>query len=114
LEGDSEVEFKYDQRDGCYKILDVNTRSWTWCALGAVAGVDFSHILWRLALGERGAPIRPDREAAWVHIARDVVAASQEMLRGRLSVAAYLGSFRRPMGFAAFAPDDLLPGIAEL
>jgi predicted ATP-grasp superfamily ATP-dependent carboligase len=112
--GIAEVEFKYDQRDGRYKILDVNARIWTWAALGAVAGVDFPHTLWRLALGERVAPIRPDRDAAWVHVARDVVAASQEMLRGRLSVAAYLGSFRRPMGFAAFAPDDLLPGIAEV
>ena len=47
-----EVEFKRDHRDGCYKLLDVNARAWTWNALGSIAGVDFAHVLWRLAMGE--------------------------------------------------------------
>src|SRR5215207_1160856 len=34
-----EIEFKYDCRDDRYKILDVNTRLWTWVALGASAGL---------------------------------------------------------------------------
>src|SRR6185295_11596223 len=36
-----ELEFKYDVRDDCYKLLDFNARCWTWIALGATAGVDF-------------------------------------------------------------------------
>ncbi len=47
-----EVEFKYDARDRRYKILDVNTRAWSWLALGAAAGVDFPFLQWRLATGE--------------------------------------------------------------
>ena len=48
-----EAEFKYDARDGRYKLLDVNPRAWTWTALGAAAGVDFPLIQWRLAMGKR-------------------------------------------------------------
>jgi predicted ATP-grasp superfamily ATP-dependent carboligase len=40
--GLAEVEFKYDRRDGRYKLLDVNARGWTWSALGPLAGVDFA------------------------------------------------------------------------
>ena len=47
-----EIEFKHDHRDGRYKLLDVNPRAWTWNALGSIAGVDFAHVLWRLAMGE--------------------------------------------------------------
>ena len=112
--GIAEVEFKHDARDDRYKLLDVNTRIWTWGGLGAAAGVDFSHALWCLARGEPGAPLRPTRDVAWVHASRDIVAAGDEMLRGRLTPAAWLRSLRRPLTFAAFALDDPLPGLVEL
>lgn len=112
--GIAEVEFKHDQRDGRYKLLDVNARIWTWGGLGAAAGVDFPDALWRLACGEPVAPLRPSRDVAWMHASRDVVAAAHEMLRGRLTPVAWLRSLRRPLTFAAFALDDPLPGLVEL
>jgi predicted ATP-grasp superfamily ATP-dependent carboligase len=112
--GIAEVEFKHDQRDGRYKLLDVNTRIWTWGELGAAAGVDFAHALWQVACGEPVAPLRPSRDAAWMHASRDVVAAAHEMLRGTLTPMAWLRSLRRPITFAAFALDDPLPGLVEL
>ena len=112
--GIAEVEFKYDRRDGRYKLLDVNARIWTWAALGAAAGVDFPHVLWRLACGERVAPVRPSRDAAWLHASRDLVAAAHEMLAGKLTPAAWLRSFGQPLVLAAFALDDPLPGLVEL
>jgi predicted ATP-grasp superfamily ATP-dependent carboligase len=112
--GIAEVEFKHDRRDGRYKLLDVNTRIWTWAELGAAAGVDFPHAMWRIARGEATAPLRPTRDAAWMHASRDLVAAAHEMLRGRLAPAAWLRSLRRRLTFAAFALDDPLPGLVEL
>jgi predicted ATP-grasp superfamily ATP-dependent carboligase len=112
--GIAEVEFKYDRRDGRYKILDVNPRIWTWAALGAAAGVDFPHLLWRLARGEAVEPVAARRDAAWIHSSRDAVAAVQAMLAGRLSPRDYLGSLKAPLAFSAFALDDPLPGLVEL
>jgi len=112
--GLAEVEFKFDRRHGRYKILDVNPRIWTWGGLGGVAGLDFPHVIWRLAQGETIAPTRANRPAAWMHVSRDLVAASQHMLTGRLSPVTYLRSFSKPLALAAFAIDDPLPGIVEL
>lgn len=112
--GIAEVEFKYDAADGRYKVLDVNARPWTWIGLGAAAGVDFPYALWQLAMGEPVARAQGRRGAAWMHISRDMVAACQEMVAGRGSLAGYLKSFRQPMTFAAFAADDPLPGLMDL
>jgi D-aspartate ligase len=109
-----EVEFKRDHRDGRYKLLDVNARAWTWNALGSIAGVDFAHVLWRLAMGETVAPVRCHADVAWMHGSRDILAVALEMLAGHLSPADYLRSWRKPMVFAAFAKDDLVPGLVDL
>jgi predicted ATP-grasp superfamily ATP-dependent carboligase len=44
----------------------------------------------------------------------DVPAAVHEMLRGRLSLGAYLRSLRGPTQFALMASDDPLPGLLDL
>ncbi len=41
VSGMIEVEFKYDIRDGQYKLLDINTRPWGWHTLCIACGIDF-------------------------------------------------------------------------
>jgi D-aspartate ligase len=109
-----EVEFKFDERDRRYKILDVNARAWTWTALGGAAGVDFPWLLWRANMGEVGPVLRGRPNATWIHLARDVVAAGQLLPRGGISFDAYPKALRGPIVFAAFAMDDPMPGIIDL
>jgi D-aspartate ligase len=108
-----EVEFKYNAREDRYKLLDVNGRFWTWCALGELAGVDFPTLAWRQALGETIAPVRARPGVAWMHFSRDIVAAWQEIAGGSLLLGDYLAGFRQPLCFANFALDDPLPALAE-
>lgn len=112
--GLAEVEFKYDARDGRYKILDVNARAWSWLALGRTAGIDFPALQWRLATGEAIAPCSARRGARWLYVSRDLAASIWDMLAGRLSPAAYLRSFRRPTALAVFAWDDPVPALLDL
>ena len=109
-----EIEFKYDARDGAFKILDVNTRTWTWIALGAAAGVDFVAIEWQLANGERPAPVAARPGVTWRYWSRDLVAAAQEVLFGALSAADGLRSLRPASASAVFAWDDLVPAALDL
>lgn len=109
-----EIEFKFDARDGRYKILDFNARTWTWCALGPLAGVDFAHVMWRLAMDEEVTPVRGQSGVTWMHASRDFVSACHEMWLGRLSPKEYFQSLRGPMVFAAYAADDPLPGALDL
>jgi len=109
-----EIEFKYDAREGRYKILDVNTRSWTWIALGAAAGIDFPMLQWRVATGEEA--VLPNRsvKTRWLYFSRDLAASICQVLAGTLSPIAYLRSLRRPLVFAVFAWDDPLPALLDL
>ena len=109
-----EIEFKYDARDGAYKILDVNARAWTWIALGAAAGVDFPALQWQLAAGENIAPLLARRGVRWHYFSRDLAACAQDMLRLRLSPLAYLRSLRRSSASAVFAWDDPWPALFDL
>ncbi len=109
-----EVEFKYDARDRQYKLLDVNGRFWTWCGLGALAGIDFPYLAWQQAAGETIAPCRARAGVGWMHGSRDILAACEEISGGGLKIRDYLSSFCRPLVFANFALDDPLPAIVEL
>lgn len=110
-----EVEFKYDERDRRYKILDVNPRAWSWTALGAAVGIDFPYLTWRLAAGETVLPLARARSGVvWMHLSRDIVAAAHEWVRGGLSPRAYLNAFRKPIVFAAFTGNDPLPALADM
>jgi len=109
-----EVEYKFDLRDGRFKLLDINPRLWTWSPLGGRAGMDFPYLLWKMLQGE---PV-PERTAPagvrWVRMSTDVPAAFQEMLRGRLNLREYLRSLRGPLQFALVTADDPLPGLMDL
>ena len=39
-----EVEFKFDERDQQYKLLDINLRPWGWHTLCIACGLDFPYI----------------------------------------------------------------------
>ncbi|HEX3506599.1 MAG TPA: ATP-grasp domain-containing protein [Xanthobacteraceae bacterium] len=109
-----EIEFKYDARDGRYKILDVNARAWTWIALGAAAGIDFPALQWALACGEVIAPRAVHNGASWLYFPRDLAASLQEMAAGTLSPLAYLRSLNRSSACAVFALDDPWPAVIDI
>ena len=109
-----EIEFKYDARDGQYKILDVNARAWTWIALGAAAGVDFAAIQWALASGETVTPPVARSGTNWLYFPRDLMASAHDMAAGRLSPLGYLRSLRGASANAVFAWDDPWPALADI
>jgi D-aspartate ligase len=109
-----ELEFKFDARDGRYKLLDFNNRAWAWIGLTEAAGVDMPYVAWRLATGQNPEPQRGRAGAVWMHVARDLASASRHAVEGRLGLANYCACWRRPLVLAAFAWDDPLPGLLEL
>ena len=109
-----EIEYKLDARNGRYKILDINPRLWTWSALGARAGIDFPYLLWRMMTNKPVTERTGRMGVRWMRVSTDLPAAIHEMLRGRLSLASYLRSFREPLQFALMAADDPLPALVDL
>jgi len=109
-----EIEYKFDARNGHYKLLDINPRLWTWSALGGRAGIDFPYLLWRMMMSREVEEQTGRNGVRWMRVSTDFPAAVHEMLRGRLSLGAYLRSFLSPVQFALMAADDPLPGLLDL
>ncbi len=110
-----EVEFKRDPRDGIYKLLDVNARTWGYHTLGPVAGLDFPYLLFRDQVGEQ-IPQQPHAKGGvrWVRLLTDLPTAALEIRRGSLTWRAYLRSLRGVEAEAVFSREDPLPGLVEL
>ena len=109
-----EMEYKLDPRDGQYKLLDVNARTWGYHSLGSGAGVDFPYLLFADLLGETVKPCRGRVGVNWVRLITDAPTAALEILRGRQDFWAYFRSLRRAGVESVFSPEDPLPAIVEL
>jgi predicted ATP-grasp superfamily ATP-dependent carboligase len=110
-----EVEFKHDLRDGEYKLLDVNARSWGFHVLGSAAGVDFSYMLYADQVGE---PVLPPCRArpgvGWLRLLTDVPTAISDILGRHITVSDYLASLRKTRVESVFCRKDPLPSVAEI
>jgi D-aspartate ligase len=113
FDGMAEVEFKFDPRDGKYKILDVNPRPWGWHALGKAAGMDFPYLLWRQAVGLPVTPVNTHHRAAWIREITDVVAIAKS--RSRMTEIKMLlkALYNSRLTSATFSLLDPLPFFAE-
>lgn len=112
-QGICEVEFKYDKRDGTYKLLEVNTRAWGWHKIGLSAGVNFSYMLYQDLLGEDIPVIHDAKPAKWLRLATDMPTAIKEFRKGRLSFKEYISSLRGKKEYAIFSWRDPLPFFIE-
>lgn len=112
--GLAELEYKYDVRDGLYKLLDVNLRTWGYHSLGRRAGVDFSFLLFCDQLEQAVEPSRAQSGVRWVRLTTDLPTALQEIRRGRLGWRSFFQSIRSFETEAVFERGDLLPALAEV
>jgi D-aspartate ligase len=109
-----ELEYKLDPRDGQFKLLDFNARTWGYHTIAPEAGVDFPYLLFRRQLGLPVEHQRARPGVRWVRLLTDLPTAVVEIAGRRLSARAYLRSLRSADTEAVFSREDPLPGLAEL
>jgi predicted ATP-grasp superfamily ATP-dependent carboligase len=108
-----EVEYKRDPRDGQFKMLDVNARTWGYHTLGQAAGVDFPYLVYRDQLGEKVETCQGRAGVSWIRSLTDFPTAAIGVCRGRLSLGDYLQTLRHVDTEAVFSQEDPLPGLME-
>ena len=108
-----DIGYRYDVRDGLYKVLDVNPRiGCTFRLFAAENGMDVARALYLDLTGQpvvMGA-VREGRK--WVVEDLDMLSSLRYMLDRKLTLIEWLRSFRGVQESAYFAADDPLPFVA--
>ena len=114
--GVCEVEYLKDPRDGKYKLIEINARTWLWVGLARACGVDFATMAYEYVnAGDVTAPNDYETGTCWVNPFTDTAYALKAMLQGWLSPAAYLKSFLGGRTVSAlFDKKDIRPGLVYL
>src|SRR3954451_24182372 len=89
-----ELEYKRDPRDGSYRLLDFNARTWGYHSIGAAAGVDFPYLLFADQVGDELEPVRGRKGVTWARLVTDVPTAVGAVLRGELGLWKWLRQMR--------------------
>ena len=88
------AEFKFDERDRQFKILEINARPWWFVEFAAQCGVDVCKLAYRDALGERVRPVRSYRTGVRsVHPYFDIHACLKLRSEGKLGVLSCIKSW---------------------
>jgi D-aspartate ligase len=113
--GISQVEFKLDPRDGAYKLMEVNARNYQWQHLATLCGANLALAAYRDALGEPVTPsVATNYGRRWVLTASDLALTPRELLRGQISLGAWLRSWRGVVADGIFSWRDPQPGLRYL
>jgi D-aspartate ligase len=112
--GLAEVEYKLDPRDGQYKLLDVNARTWGFHSLGPAAGVDFCYLLFADQIGDPVTPCQGRSGVGWIRMVTDIPTSLRGIAGGRLALSTYIESLRNFETESVFSHEDLIPSVAEI
>ena len=109
-----EVEFKQDPRDGRFKLLDVNARTWGFHSIGAPAGIDFPYLLFADQIGDHPVEARRGKPGiGWLRLITDVPTAASDLWHGYMDFNSYFKSLRSTRIESVFSLKDPFPSIAE-
>jgi D-aspartate ligase len=113
LRGIFSAEFKLDERDGQFKILEINARPWWFVEFAAACGVNVCTMAYDDALGlpvDRSTGYAVGR--ACIDLNRDRHASMRLRRAGQLTRSAWLASWMKSRGLI-FSWDDPVPWVQE-
>lgn len=113
LIGINEPEFKYDQRDGKYKLMEINLRSMMWHRTGNISGVNLQHTQYLDALGSESPQQKQilNKTLHFVYFKHEII----NLLRRK----GYWGTFKHNLwgeaktNYAIFDKTDIKPFIID-
>ncbi len=109
------TEFKFDERDSQYKMVEVNPRQTLWFALIDAAGIPLNYYAYcdlaGLPLPDAGT-LRDGTK--WILFEKDLITSIGYILKGQLGLFRWLGSFRNIRVHAVLSLTDRRPMLSTL
>lgn len=105
-------EYKFDSRDGRFKLIEMNTRYWQQIALAERCGVNFPLLEYNDLRGVANEPITAYRTGVkWVNIHSDLETFRDLRRVGQLTLSQWLTSLTGEKCWSDFSLDDPRPGL---
>lgn len=113
--GIGSAEFKLDERDGKFKLIELNPRYWQQNSLAPACGVNFPLIQY-LDLTDQPVDENFNYKAGikWINIYSDFDSYLSYKKEGTLNFKGWLKSLKGKKVFSDWARDDIVPGFYEI
>lgn len=110
--GIGSAEFKLDERDGVFKLIELNPRLWQQNSLAARCGADFAWAYYADLAGlQYEAPSEFELGVKWVNLELDLRSFQEYSRAGELTYRAWRESLRGPKVISDYDRDDMRPFI---
>jgi len=108
--GIAEVEFRKDNRDNRFKLIEINPRSWTQSTLPTRSGINMIYLAYLDAIGRfSGQILSYHTGVKWINDFLDIFSSICYIKKKELSLAEWAGSLKGMKEFAFFSYDDPAP-----
>jgi predicted ATP-grasp superfamily ATP-dependent carboligase len=107
--GPAGIEYKFDERDGCYRFIEINGRSVLSNSLARRAGFPFATGQWSLARGGTWKPQPNGWKGRWIHLHADLLTQVVGRGQSKPSWKAFRRSYSGPKIFGVWATRDPRP-----
>ena len=114
--GVGSAEFKYDERDNKYKLIEINSRYWQQNILPTKCGVNFPLIEYLYLSNSRSlmSYSNYDKGVKWINMYMDFTSFLYYRKEGKMELMDWVDDIKGEKVFSDFAGDDLIPGFYEL
>jgi D-aspartate ligase len=114
--GIGSAEFKLDERDGKFKLIELNARYWQQNSLAEKCGINFPFIEYLYLTGQDFTGIINEFEVSikWLNIYMDFSSFLEYRREKEISFFDWIEQIKGKKVFSDFAGDDLLPSFYEL
>jgi len=105
--GVCEVEYLKDPRDGQYRLIEINARTWLWVALARACGVNFARMAYEYVNGmDTVFPDVYETGVCWINPWTDFPYSLSAFLKGKLSLGSYINSLRQNKMVSMYSRND--------
>ena len=110
--GICEIEFMRDVRDGFYKLIEINPRTWLWVGLAKECGIDYAKIMYNYANHiEQQYSQSYQVGIKWRNAVTDFVFGMQAILQKHVTLSEYINSLSGQCVHAIWSWKDIVPGL---
>ena len=108
--GFSEIEWKYDPRDGQFKLIEINPRFIFYIGLCVSCGINFPYIQYLELVKRRKMKVTSFRENVyWIHLYKDILHSVLHHNMEDLTMEEYIAPYLRKKVFAVLNLEDPQP-----